>query len=98
QERPLRVAEAHRRHEDGLRRLPRDGLRRRAEEPGRELLVDAAMADADQVGDARVLADLVGDDAHREHPIAGDATLATALLERVEEHLAALAQRFAHLL
>ena len=62
---------AERRDEHGLRALAGDRLGGAAEQPGRELLVDAAVPDDDQVGDAGLVADLVGHDAHGQRGLAG---------------------------
>jgi hypothetical protein len=89
--------EVHRGHEHGLRRLARDGFGGRAEEAGRELLVDAAVAHHHEIRHARLVTDFVRHDAGREHGLARHAVLGAALAESVEEHAPAFAQRLPHL-
>src|SRR5436853_553039 len=97
EQRPADVAEPHRRDEDGLRGLACDGLGRAAEHAGRELLVQTAVPDDDEVRGAGGGADLVGDDPHGQRRVAGDVALAAALGEGVEQHAGALLERLAHL-
>ena len=55
------------------------------------------MADHHQVGDACLVADLVGDDAHHQLGVGGHVAILTALGKGFEQDAPALLERLAHL-
>ena len=90
-------AELDRRDQHRLRTLARHALRGAAEQPGREALVDPAVTDHDQIGGARLLADLVGDDAAHELRVGAHAAFVAAREELLEDDASPLLEGVAHL-
>jgi hypothetical protein len=97
QHRPFDFAKSIGRDKHLARRLARDAFRRGTEQPSRELFVDPAMTDHHQIGGARALANLVGDDAHVEHGLDREIFAARGGGKFVEHATASGGQHLAHL-
>jgi hypothetical protein len=97
EERARDLLPAERGDEHRLRALTGDGLRRAPEQPGGELLVDPAATDDHEIGDPRLVTDLVGHDAHRQRRFVGHAGPLAPRAEGVEQDVAAFLERLAHL-
>src|SRR5262245_39839970 len=79
------------------RTFARDGLSGGSQKTGGKFLVDAAMADHNQIGDFRPVANLIGDQAHIEKGRVANTFLFAARHEIFENRLAALFEDLSHL-